>query len=409
MMRIGHVLRKYDPEEWAGTESTLKELITEFNHLNISSSIYCPKINPNVSGPFEYLGVDVHRFSSFLPVAGLGEEQRKRLISIGGNLMSFELLRQLWKSDNLSLIHCHTLGLLGSVSQWVARKKNIPFVLSIHGGYLDLPKESLEGLVAPLKGGINWGKLFSLFLQPGKLVEKADAVFTFNPIEAERLKERYPNQKILLTPHGIHTARYRKDYRQLALEKFPHLKERELILVMGRIDPVKNQKWLIEQFPILTKKNPKLKLLFIGPCTDKTYLDELMEGQERHWVEYLGEFPHANPVLIGLLQQATLLALPSIAEPFGMVILESWAASTPVVSSSCSGPLYLIDHRKTGWLFDLDDPQSFIDAVMELTEHPNLREKIVRNSLEKVISEYDIAIVAKKIKDVYQVLIHNMT
>jgi len=43
-MRVVHILRKYDPSEWGGTETALQRLFACFRPNGIIPIVYCPGI-----------------------------------------------------------------------------------------------------------------------------------------------------------------------------------------------------------------------------------------------------------------------------------------------------------------------------------------------------------------------------
>src|SRR5437762_2988778 len=77
-----------------------------------------------------------------------------------------------------------------------------------------------------------------------------------------------------------------------------------------------------------------------------------------------------DPRLIGLMQEARVLLLPSLSETFGLVILEAWTAGTMVLSSRTSGASALIEHGRNGWLFDLEKPEMFHEALERTLAEP---------------------------------------
>ena len=99
----------------------------------------------------------------------------------------------------------------------------------------------------------------------------------------------------------------------------------------GRMAPVKNQQLLIEAFAILARKNPKV-VLFIGG-----------EGELRHQLErqcstlgvsdrvFMPGFCSNVPELLGNLFD--MFCFPSIAEGFGIVLIEAVAAGLVSVCS----------------------------------------------------------------------------
>ena len=134
------------------------------------------------------------------PSLGLSRQRRRQLLSVGGNLMSFDLLSLLWKERDASVIHTHTLGRLGGIARLVAKLRHIPFVVSIDGGLLDLPRKIREEFNAPVRGGLDWGKLFGCLLGSRRLLRDADCIITCNETEAGLLRKKYPTKRIYVQP-----------------------------------------------------------------------------------------------------------------------------------------------------------------------------------------------------------------
>ncbi len=59
----------------------------------------------------------------------------------------------------------------------------------------------------------------------------------------------------------------------------------------------------------------------------------------------------------GFLKEANLFVLPSLDEPFGIVVLEAMALGIPIVSSDSKGPKEILDDE-TAWLFKTGDVDS---------------------------------------------------
>src|SRR5437016_14313164 len=45
-MRVIHLLRKYDPAEWGGTESAVQRLFEGLRRHGVTPVMYCPRIKP---------------------------------------------------------------------------------------------------------------------------------------------------------------------------------------------------------------------------------------------------------------------------------------------------------------------------------------------------------------------------
>jgi glycosyltransferase involved in cell wall biosynthesis len=72
------------------------------------------------------------------------------------------------------------------------------------------------------------------------------------------------------------------------------------------------------------------------------------------------------------LQSAVALVMPSLwFEPFGLVIVEAFAAGTPVIASRIGAIPELVTDRKTGLLVNPGDPDSLAHAMKWALDNPD--------------------------------------
>jgi glycosyltransferase involved in cell wall biosynthesis len=248
-----------------------------------------------------------------------------------------------------------------------------------------------------------------LLFHARRLLADADAILACNAKEAALLKARHPGRRILVHPHGVPLEPYEKDCRPVAREAFPAIQGKSVLLCVGRVDPVKNQAWLIERAPAIFLKHPRTLLVLAGACTDAAYGESIARQIDRlglrEQVILTGGLPPGDPRLIGLLQEAKVVLLPSISETFGLVILEAWAAGTAVISSMTSGASALVEHRTNGWLFHLESPKQFFDALDEALGQPELAAELAAAGKSLVASQYDTRVLAGRMKALYEELI----
>lgn len=409
-MQVAHLLRKYNPVEWGGTETAIKRLFDGLRFHQVNSVVYCPKLDvPVESDPLSDSGYCVKRFKACVPVWGISEDQKRQLISVGGNLLSFDVMGSLLRQSNLSLIHTHTANRLGGIALTVARLRRIPLVVTVHGGYLDLPQAAHDYLLKPLEGGFEWGKLFGLPLRSRKVLEQADAIITCNRKEAALLGKKYPYQRIVVQPHGVPTGVYQPDRRAAAREAFPQICGKQVLLIVGRIDPIKNQGWVVEEAPDIFRKYPNALLVLAGACTDAAYGVSLQQRIKALGLENkilrTGGIPPNDPRLIGLFQEAEVVLLPSVSETFGLVILEAWATGTTVIASRTSGASEMISEGENGWLFDLDRPSTFHQALEQALLKPELTMQFAAAGQSLVGAKYDTNVLGGQVKKLYQQLV----
>jgi glycosyltransferase involved in cell wall biosynthesis len=410
-MRVAHVLRKYNFSEWGGTETAVLQLTTALAAQSVGSAVFAPSLanaRP-MPDPFAEAGVPVKRFSASVPVLGISEERRQQLVSVGGNVISFALLGALWRERNIDVIHTHALGRLGAIGRVVARARGLPFVISIHGGAYDLPTATRAELNRSAREGWDWGKPLGMMLGARKLMESADAVVTMNPRETAIIRLRHPGRRILTESHGVPVAAYARDCRAAALEAYPRLRNRQVLLVLGRIDPTKNQMWVLMELAELVRRHPGVMVVFAGACTNSEYGWSIEQRIARSGlgghVLSTGGLPSGDPRLVGLLQLARALVLPSTSETFGIVILEAWAAGTPVVSSRTSGASTLVEDGRNGLLFELGRPATFHAAIDRVLERPSYALHLSEEGRAKAAAQFDTDVCARRMRRLYEELV----
>jgi glycosyltransferase involved in cell wall biosynthesis len=410
-MRIAHLLRKYDPTEWGGTESAILQLTSDMATHGVESVVFAPRLPPGTppADPFAAAGCTVRRFRACVPIWGIPPERKRQMIAVGGNMISFGLAGSLWGERNVEVIHSHALGRLGAIGRFVARARRLPFVISIHGGAYDLPAEVRMGLRRPAAGGWDWGRPLGLMLRARHLLDQADAIITFNPREAALVSKLHPGRRVLIEPHGIPTALFARECRPEAIAAFPSLKGRPVLVVLGRVDPTKNQEWLVAEAAELARRHPRVLLVFVGAVTNREYAGALQARIAREGLQdrviLAGSLPSGDARLVGMLQLARAVVLPSVSETFGIVILEAWAAGTPVISSRTSGAAALVDDGVNGLLFDLERPADFHAAVDRVLAHPDLAARWGAAGRAKAVGDFDTSLRADRMKRFYEGLI----
>jgi glycosyltransferase involved in cell wall biosynthesis len=178
---------------------------------------------------------------------------------------------------------------------------------------------------------------------------------------------------------------------------------------MGRVDPVKNQGWLVEQAPAIFQKHPRAMLVLAGACTDEQYGERIRQRIQALGLEdrvlLTGGLPPNDPRLIGLLQEAEVLLLPSKSETFGLVILEAWATGTMVLSTRTSGACTLVRDGQNGWLFDLDKPETFHEPLAQALSKSDAAQRMLRRGDHEVHTQYNLGALAARMKGLYEELI----
>ena len=110
--------------------------------------------------------------------------------------------------------------------------------------------------------------------------------------------------------------------------------------------------------------------------------------------------PETNE-LIKLYQQATIFALPSDEEGFGVVIIEAMACAVPVVATRCGGPDGIITDGKDGLLVPLDDAPAMACALACLCRDSERNQLMGREARATVEARYSDEVAGKALVDVW--------
>lgn len=110
------------------------------------------------------------------------------------------------------------------------------------------------------------------------------------------------------------------------------------------------------------------RLVVLGgppPSGDSVDVHALVAGLEKpDSVTVVGEVADPSP----FIEAADVVVLPSDQpEPFGLVAIEAFARSRPVIASAAGGPLETVTPGSDGWLFPPGDSESLAKVLAGLT------------------------------------------
>ena len=152
-----------------------------------------------------------------------------------------------------------------------------------------------------------------------------------------------------------------------------------LILSVGRLSAPKDYTTLIEAFSMIRKSKP-CRLLILGKGPERSKLIRLASrlGLRVGTDIELGGFV-TNPY--PYMAKATLFALSSRWEGFGIVIAEAMACGCPIVCTDApGGPAEILKHGRYGLLVPTRDPEALARAMRYALKHEFSRDCLKRRS-----------------------------
>jgi glycosyltransferase involved in cell wall biosynthesis len=196
-------------------------------------------------------------------------------------------------------------------------------------------------------------------------------------------------ERVAVVPGGVDPEKFHP--RHPAPIGFPSV----YILFVGSIQPRKNLSALYAAWDPVSKQFPDAWLLVAG-VEDPHYRHTSLTG-EGDRVRYLGYVPDAE--LPALYAGATVFAIPSLDEGFGLTVLEAMACGTPVLAARVGALPEVVG--EAGLLFDHDCPGELAGMLAECLGDAELRADLAGRGLSHV-KNYSWQDSAEKLREVME-------
>jgi len=160
-------------------------------------------------------------------------------------------------------------------------------------------------------------------------------------------------------------------------EKITH----PIIGTIGNLKSVKGQEYLIRAMKDIVKDFPLATLEIIGEGEERGNLEGLIRKLKlEHNVSLLGYKENPMP----FMRHWNVFVLPSVAETFGIVLLEAASVGLPIVATKVGGIPDIIQDKKIGVLVAPKNSKAIAKEVVDLIRHPVKAAKYKSAALERV-------------------------
>lgn len=206
-----------------------------------------------------------------------------------------------------------------------------------------------------------------------QLYQEADVIFTTNENARHSLRDDY----------GIDYEKTIKMGYGLTFDKVPEFEKiynGKTILFVGFDFKRKGGFVLLDAFKQVRSRIPDAKLIIIGPNKDIYKIKQ--EG-----VEFLGPIKDRERVK-EYFKSASVFAMPSLCEPFGLVFLEAMAYKLPCIASTVDAMPEIIVDGKTGYLVHPDDIDELADKIVRLLSDHDGMGRMGQNAYDRVTQVY---------------------
>lgn len=363
------ILHLIDSAEMAGGQRYLLDLIRH------SDACFEHSVCLSGPGPFERMLKDQNCRYVFISM-------KKKF-----SLRSIRKIRKLVQDEKIRIVHTHgyRANLYGRSACLLKGINNIATVHVSLYDYIDTP---------PL---FRWTYILMERMTSGLT---STYICISKAMKNDLLKMGVCDAKIAVIPNGVdldvfHPRTADKNlYEALGVNK-DHL----IIATVGRMVTEKGHVYLIEALSYLREQWPMLRCVFIG--SGPLFL-QLKDYAEKLDVADICLFAGVRTDMAEIYPLMDIAILPSIREPFGLVLLEAMASRVPVIATSAGGPPDFIKSGFNGMLVSPLNSKELAEKIDFLLSNPDKTKAIAQQGFDTVSHYYRVEETVRKIGEVYR-------
>jgi len=151
------------------------------------------------------------------------------------------------------------------------------------------------------------------------------------------------------------------------------LPERPGVAWVGMLQRYKNPETFAAAWPLVAARVPDARLTMVGDGPLRHFADDLV----RDFPGGVTAYPRLTPAEVSnVLDESTLLALPSFSEGLPRVAIEAHTRGRPIVGAAAGGIPDIVQHERNGLLVPPADPDRLADAIVRVLSDRELAERL---------------------------------
>lgn len=291
-----------------------------------------------------------------------------------------------WVLDRgFALLHAHGKG-ASVYARFVAMGTGVPVVYTPHGihtgQYNAMLKAAYLGFEKLAQGWLSG----VIFVSPSERLQAEDM-----GLWRRRPHWLVPNGVPMPAAQRIETARsYGRDLLGLAGSQV-------VVLTASRFDYQKNMQAALT----MARSCPELVFVWLGEGPDKALLSRQAAQEGLTNIRFIGAVDDPEPYFAA----ADIYLTCARWEGMPLAVIEAMAHGMPIVASNVVGNRDLVDHGRTGTLFDDGELEAAIAALKRLASDETLRRRLGRQAREIQQDKHSVASMAAKTWAVYEAVL----
>jgi glycosyltransferase involved in cell wall biosynthesis len=315
---------------------------------------------------------------------------RGRYIPGYGQKIAFPgLFLALMRAD-IDIIHVHSFPSVHFDICWaVSKLRNIPLVATGHFDPILLDEATRK-----LHKRVYWNLWLRKALKRCRIIAIIDA-------ERRKYIQNFgiSPHKVSVLPNGVDLDELREVSKRdigTLVSKYK-LKNKKIILFVGRICRAKGIDILIRAVKPILERDKSVRLVIAGPVDDHAYFDEI-KRMAVPGVVITG--PLDRKQVLAAYSACSVFVLPTRGEVFGITIVEAMMFKKIVIATRVGGVPDIIDSR-TGYMFEQGDYHDLRNKIEYALKNYKRLGKMRENAYKKVISKFSWKEITKKLEKIY--------
>lgn len=299
-------------------------------------------------------------------------------------------INKLFKKEDFDIINTHFAIPSGPTGNFVSKSKNVPNVLSIHGGDIFDPSKSLSP-----------HKTLGLKQTVKKMLINADRVVAQSSDTKRNASNLYDiEREIDIIPLGIKPNGFKiKSKTELGLSE-----NKQALITIGRLIKRKNLGELLDILKKI-KKESDCELVIVGDGPENENIKQKINSLNlQDDIKLTGRVD--EELKFQYLSASDIYVSTAMHEGFGIVFLEAMECGLPVICYNRGGQVDFLRNDETGYLIELGNTDSFFNNLLSLLNSPRKREKIKVYNKE-LVKKYYINNIAKQYLSIFDEVLIN--
>jgi glycosyltransferase involved in cell wall biosynthesis len=229
-----------------------------------------------------------------------------------------------------------------------------------------------------------------------------DRYIAVSSANAEYLTDtkRYPARKISVIHPGSDLRKFTAAHQPPAglKESFGFAPDDPLLLVVGRLEPQKGHRVLLNAMPEIQNQFPAVRLVVVGEGSLKNDLQAQAKALAvEDAVRFVGYWPDVRD----WLALADLCVLPSFHEGLPVTPVEALAAGCPMVATAVDGTPEVVVHEKTGLTTPPGDAGALAKAVCRMLGSTEYRRDLAAAGRQWVLDRFSYGRMVERTEELY--------